>query len=295
MKEKIKCPKCKLLIDSDLETCPYCGYKINKDEISSEDKKINIEYSKISDSNKSKENKEKISNFIKFESRSIDLKHKNLTLFLVGFLLLQVLGYALQIYALARNPYFIYTNGIAYVNFAMYFMIFGILLMVIHQDFTLIFKNFNKLRTYLMGLSYGFLLIIVSSLISMIISLITNDTSSNDNQTNVESIVKLYPFLSIIVFGIIGPLTEEITYRLGFFALINKKSRLLAYILTAILFGLIHFNFSSSNLLNELINLPPYIVSGLLLSYYYDKEGIEVSFIAHATNNLMSIILAIVL
>lgn len=296
MKEKIKCPNCKLLIDNDLETCPYCGFKIDKEEINKKDNENSIEYVKIKDQNENKENKTKIKSFIKFESRSINLKHKNLILFLVGFLLLQILGSILQVYALIKNQYFLYTDGIAYINFSMYFMICGILFLIINQDVLNIFNKFNKLRTYLMGFSYGFLLIIISTLLSNLINLATNNgSSSNDNQNNVESIVKLFPYLSIIVFGIIGPLVEEITYRLGFFTLIAKKSRLLAYILTGLLFGLIHFNFTSSNLVNELINLPPYIVSGLLLSYYYDKEGLEVSFIAHATNNLVSIILSILL
>ena len=37
MKEKVKCKKCGLFIDSDCQTCPYCGYPQNS-ELEKEDK-----------------------------------------------------------------------------------------------------------------------------------------------------------------------------------------------------------------------------------------------------------------
>ena len=37
MKEKVKCKKCGLFIDSDCQTCPYCGYPQHS-ELEKEDK-----------------------------------------------------------------------------------------------------------------------------------------------------------------------------------------------------------------------------------------------------------------
>ena len=48
MKEKIKCPNCKLLIDDDSITCPYCGYKLEEEDIAKQkEEKVSINYKKI--------------------------------------------------------------------------------------------------------------------------------------------------------------------------------------------------------------------------------------------------------
>ena len=294
MKEKIKCPNCKLLIDDDSITCPYCGYKLEEEDIAKQkEEKVSINYKKIDDY-KSESKKSDVKSFIKFESRSVDLKWKNIVLLLVGFIGFQMIATILQIFALTSNPYFLYTSGIGYINFASYFFLLGIMVLILNEDLLKFVSKFKKGRTYLYGFSYGFLLIAVSVLVNMICSSLSGSNSTNNNESNIESIATSLPILSIIVFGFVGPFCEELTYRVGLFSFINKKSRVLAYIITPILFGFIHFDFSSSNIINELINIPSYIVSGLLLSYFYDKEGMEVSFIAHATNNLVSIILTII-
>ena len=38
MKEKVKCKKCGLLIDDDMQYCPYCGYIQDQNENQNEDK-----------------------------------------------------------------------------------------------------------------------------------------------------------------------------------------------------------------------------------------------------------------
>ncbi len=294
MKEKIKCPNCKLLIDDDSITCPYCGYKLEeKDIINQKEEKVSINYKKLSES-KEESKKRNVKTFIKFESRAIDLKWKNIVLLLVGFLGFQAIATLLQVFTISSNQYFLYTSGIGYINFASYFLLLGILVLILNEDLLKLVSRFKKGRTYLYGFSYGFLLIAVSILVNMICSRLSGSTSTNNNESNIESIASSLPILSIIIFGLVGPFCEELTYRVGLFSFINKKSRVLAYIITPILFGFIHFDFSSSNIINELINIPSYIVSGLLLSYFYDKEGVEVSFIAHATNNLVSIIITII-
>ncbi len=294
MKEKIKCPNCKLLIDDDSITCPYCGYKIDEDEIKSiKEEKVKVNYKKIEDEDK-KEKKKSIKDFIKFESKSQDLRYKNIILFLVGFVALQVFATIFQFIYMFNNTYLLYTSGIGFVNFAAYFLLFGSLILILNEDLLKLITRFKKGRTYLYGFSYGFILIVVSILINIITSSLSGSSSSNNNQNNINSITSTLPILSILVFGIIGPFCEELTYRVGLFSFLNKKSRVLAYILTPIIFGFIHFDFTSNDIINELINIPSYIVSGLLLSYFYDKEGVEVSFIAHATNNLVSIIITII-
>ena len=117
----------------------------------------------------------------------------------------------------------------------------------------------------------------------------------NNNESSIDSITTIFPLLSLLVFGLIGPICEELTYRVGFFGFFRKINPILGYIFTAILFGFIHFDFQSNDLINELINIPSYIIAGLMLCYIYDYKGIGTSIIAHSLNNVIGILLQIIL
>ena len=117
----------------------------------------------------------------------------------------------------------------------------------------------------------------------------------NQNEAAIDSTTSLFPFLSIIIFGILGPICEEFTYRVGLFSIIKRYNRILAYVITALFFGLIHFTFSPSTIVNELINLPSYMVAGLLLCYFYDYKGIGTSTVAHVANNLFALLMQLIL
>ena len=65
----------------------------------------------------------------------------------------------------------------------------------------------------------------------------------NANEKAVNEIILNTPILSFLFVVIIGPLCEEITYRLGLCNFLTRKNKFLAVALSAIIFGLIHFNF----------------------------------------------------
>lgn len=291
MKEKIKCKKCGLLIDEDLKTCPYCGYAQDNEN---EEKKETITPEVLT-----VDKKEKIG-FFDFPSRQLEITpQKSIILFLVGFLGLKFLGeLAKIIFAVLPNLGFL--NGIegqATINFVLYFFLFGFLLFVLNSDVLKFSKDFAKGKTYLNGIMYGFFMIIVSSAVGSIFRLLDPSTGTNANEAGVDSITSMFPFLSLIVFGFIGPICEEFTYRAGLFNALKKLNRYAAYFGTAIIFGLIHFNFASfinGTYITELINLPTYIVSGLLLCYFYEYGGLAASITAHATNNVFAVLLQII-
>lgn len=290
MKEKIKCKKCGLLIDEDLKTCPYCGY--NQDEESSEVKQDEIKEEKIV-----KENKVR---FFDFPTREIAITPvKSIVLFLVGFVGLKMLGsFASVIFNLLPNLGFVNSiNGQATINFVLYFFLFGILVLILNNDVGKFIGDFKKGRTYLNGVMYGFFMIVVSSAVGLIFRLFDTSAGVNSNEAGVDSITQMFPFLSFIIFGLIGPICEEFTYRAGLFNALKKINRYVAYFGTALIFGLIHFNFASfvdGTYITELINIPTYIVSGLLLCYFYEYGGLAASITAHATNNLFAVIIQII-
>ena len=291
MKEKIKCKKCGLLIDDDLETCPYCGYS-QKDDTETHP----IE-------NKNEEIKEapntKSHSFFSFPSRTLDISiTKSIVLFLFGLIGLKFIGLLFELISITTgNLYFI--NNIeasAAINFSSYAILFGAFLIILNFDLDKFYKSFKSKTLALDGIGFGFFLMIVSSAVTLLFRFFDTSTGSNANEQGVDAITDIYPVLSLLIFGIIGPICEELTYRAGLFTAIKKYNRTAAYIVTAIIFGLIHFDFGSiggENFVSELINIPSYIVSGLLLCYFYDYKGIGVSTVAHVTNNFIAILVQI--
>ena len=309
MSNKIKCKKCNLTIDDDSVTCPYCGYPINEENPQPQEKEtkeenqedVSQEEQEVIDFiNSVNENSKEKHSFFKFPSREIELSiPKRLSLFLLGFIGLSLFSYLIQIIINAINPnYLILSPTIAAVNFGLYFITFGIMVMILNIDNLKLLSEFKTMNTWSSGLLNGITLMIISSIVTSIFYSFSSGATSNANESSIESITNLYPILSIIVFGIIGPIVEEFTYRAGLFSLLKKFGRIPAYIISIIIFGLLHFSFdfsSTENLINELINLPSYMVAGGILCFIYEKHGLGASIISHATNNLISVLLTIII
>ena len=140
---------------------------------------------------------------------------------------------------------------------------------------------------------------------SIIIQLLQIDVSDNINQSSAVNLVVTYPLLSIIVIGVIGPLCEELAYRAGLFSFLKRINSIFAYIISALIFALIHFDFNSiivgfetsnwSILINELINLPPYVFAGLTFTFLFEKFGFGCGLFAHILNNVYSIFATLLL
>lgn len=288
MKAKTKCKKCGLLIDSDLETCPYCGYK--QDEPGDKTKPEVIE--------KEPEKPRKI-HFFDFPSRALDVSIAKSTLyFFAGLIFLQIFVLFFNIISSTNDHFAHTTTGGAAINFSIYFIIFGIMLLITNSDITKITNDFKKGSTWILGIGFGFLMMIVSSAVSLIFKSMAPSTGVNSNEQAVDTMTSLYPFLATIVFGFLGPICEEFTYRAGLFNILKRFNRILAYIGVALIFGLIHFNFQAfgiDEIVTELVNIPSYIVSGLLLCYFYDYGGLGASILAHITNNFVAVLLQILM
>lgn len=217
-----------------------------------------------------------------------------LTLFLIGFLGLDILTIILQlIFNVIFPEWFVKDSptqivGLSTLNAVRYvFLTIGLIALLLPR-LKIIINKFKSFKTILLGIGFGIALIGITRVYSLVISDFV-ELEINANEEAAESMIFAYPFLSIIVLGILGPVCEEVTYRYGLFGLFNKKAKILAYIITPLVFALIHFDFTG-NLLIELVNMPSYIIAGILLCYVYDKYGFGASVIAHIANNLFAII-----
>ena len=110
----------------------------------------------------------------------------------------------------------------------------------------------------------------------------------NANTENVISMVRENPVMMGFMACFYGPILEELLYRYTAFGLIRDRDRALAYIVSALLFGFQHIAVAAiyGGDLIQLINMPEYIIAGLIFAFLYDKtENICVPAGAHILAN----------
>lgn len=314
MEKKKKCVKCNLEIDEDLNQCPYCGYVQPLETETKEEKAptTNIEIGKP------------IQNNTKTAVRFFDrINIKRLVIFLFSIIGIDILTYSVQSILMATNiiinnpimpstfeeifellnNYKFTILDVSIIQFVVQSIELAILFLILNKDIPVLFEK-AKWSSLWKGLIYGVIGIVFQLVYFNIINaILPSGNQDNINQATLNELFKFTPILSTIFVVILGPICEEIIYRFALFGLLKKKSRFLAYFITGVVFGLIHFNLPSAtngtinmdNLIIELANLPAYIVGGLILAHAYDKHGLLTSTIAHMSINLYSATIIIIM
>ena len=281
--EKTQCKDCQKIFDNKLNECPKC--------------KTKNENANLLDNEKQMLWVDAIRQILLFFLTWIGLTVFSLLTQVITISAMIMQNPNLDVDSLATNvDVIMIPNVVAYIVMT---IIIGIVMLPFRHK---LLQQFNKLKPYFYGLGFTGLLIcasIVWGIISNYIYIaITGDmpTSGNINQITLEKIISVYPVISIIIFGIVGPVVEEFGYRVGLFNFLRRKNRIFAYIVSAIIFGLIHFTIPSTanGWVNELLQIPNYIIAGALLCFAYEKYGLSASITAHVLNNVISIIMVMV-
>ncbi len=206
----------------------------------------------------------------------------------------------------------LFSTTAAQINFTSYIILFIIFMLLLISRFVPILKSFKNWKGLLFGV-VGFIAIYAFDLVNisianLVVKLIFHaDSSTNTNQESIESVLSVSPFMSLIIFGIIGPVCEEITYRVGLFSFLRRINIVLAYVVTIIFFASIHFTFgtvfafiqsqSSENALaltKELLSFPSYLFAGGVFTFLYHKFGFASSITAHALGNFSGLLLQVI-
>lgn len=111
---------------------------------------------------------------------------------------------------------------------------------------------------------------------------------NNANTESVIEMIKASPVMMGIMACLYGPILEELLYRYTAFGLLRNKSRSMAYIISALLFGFQHIAVAViwGGELIQLINMPEYIIAGLIFAFLYDRtKNICVPIGAHILAN----------
>lgn len=166
--------------------------------------------------------------------------------------------------------------------------------------------SFKGWKPYVFGLAGFAAVFAFEQVYSIVMSAICQGLGitpdSNANQNAIVGLIGYAPVLCLLFFGVIGPFLEEMAYRVGLFGFVSRLGKPLGYIIGILVFGIIHFDFSTAfsfsenyaNAVLEWLNLPVYLFSGATFCFLYDKVGFGASYCAHATNNLFSIIVNII-
>ena len=149
------------------------------------------------------------------------------------------------------------------------------------------FSKYKRKIDYIYGLAYAITLIFVGALVGNIISLFYQVTD-NANQSTAVIFSKNYPLLAFFVIGILGPVCEELTYRVGLYSFLRRINKYLAFAVTVLVFAFIHFDFEATDMVNELWNIPSYIVAGAILTLAYEHRGPACSMTAHVCYNIFA-------
>lgn len=136
-------------------------------------------------------------------------------------------------------------------------------------------------------------------LLAVSLGVFQGNLQGNNNQQSIEQ-MKAYAFPLALVTLILGPICEEMAYRVGLCSLLERWSGWGAILITGAVFGFLHFDFStippalSGNgeaLSKELWIIPSYLVMGFGLGYAYVRNGcLSSTLVGHVWNNLISVV-----
>ena len=93
-----------------------------------------------------------------------------------------------------------------------------------------------------------------------------------------------------LVSVVVGPMCEEITYRVGLYGALREKNKVIGFIVSGLVFAFMHIVFTDTTLRAELTAFPIYLLISYFLNYAYEKNGLACSYMAHMTLNLISFI-----
>lgn len=218
-----------------------------------------------------------------------------IVLFSVGWLGFQILGITISVILLGTS-----LEGIkqeAVLTFTAYGLLTVALVAIQSTQFKKYIKQIKNWLAPILGIA-GFVAIIIFNIsYGVFLNMAGLAVEDNANESSVNSIITAYPLLSLLVVGILGPLCEEITYRVGFYGFFRRINKYLAYGLTILVFALIHFDFTcftSGTFINELLNLPYYMAAAFAMCFAFEKTGFWGGFAVHATNNIFSVLITLI-
>ncbi|MDD3347782.1 type II CAAX endopeptidase family protein [Oscillibacter sp.] len=143
-------------------------------------------------------------------------------------------------------------------------------------------------RTFLVGLIalYG-----LNELVYRLTRLLVGN-HTNLNDTAISAQIDTAPHMTLLIVVFLAPFVEEVLFRGLVFGNLKEKSRLVAYVVSCLLFALLHvwqFAVVKQDATYFLLMIQ-YLVPGLVLAWVYEHSGTLWTAVAlHAATNALSV------
>ena len=199
----------------------------------------------------------------------------------------------------ATDPLFRFVGGLLDVsisatvqNMVYYYVLFAVTLVMFHKFIGRTSRNFADnlgvaCRSMLVGLIglYG-----LNELVYRLTRLAI-DNRTNLNDTTISAQIQDAPRVTLLIIVFLAPFVEEVLFRGLVFGNLKSKSRVVAYLVSCLLFALIHvwqFAVVQQDITYFLL-MVQYLVPGAVLAWAYESSGtLWASIGLHAAANALS-------
>ena len=178
-------------------------------------------------------------------------------------------------------------------NIIFYYLLFAVTLILFHhflaQTTVRFFDNLGgALATLCLGLLvfYG-----ANELLFRVCSVLFNSRTNLNDMAIAAQIVSA-PRMTALIVVVLAPFVEETLFRGLVFGCIRDNSRVAAYVISCVLFALLHVLpfFLSSHDLGYLILMLQYLVPGLIFAWAFEHSGtLWTAILLHAVVNALSL------
>lgn len=189
----------------------------------------------------------------------------------------------------------VYSDAANYLLNIAYFVINFIAIALIFRKF--LYRSFGPIRhfgrfmvTVLLSLGLYYILSSHISFLYQVFDLLP----ANQNQESIDSLFLQQPLVMALCTVIFVPITEECLCRGLVFGPLCRRLPWLAYLLSSLLFSLLHVmgSFGTAPLSDVLLNIIIYLPAGIALGYAYQRtRSIWGSIMLHSLLNLISVII----
>lgn len=178
-------------------------------------------------------------------------------------------------------------------NIIYYYVLFAIVLLLFHSFLAHTTSRFlggvsRAMTTFCMGLLvfYG-----ANELFYRVANVLFN-SRTNLNDMTIAASINAAPRLTALIIVFLAPFVEEVLFRGLVFGCLKEKSRVVAYVISCVLFAFMHvwtFALSSWDW-SYLILMLQYLVPGLVFAWAFDHSGtLWTSILLHATVNALAL------
>ncbi|MEG1987963.1 MAG: type II CAAX endopeptidase family protein [Oscillibacter sp.] len=183
--------------------------------------------------------------------------------------------------------------GAALQNVIYYYLLFAVTIIIFHGFLARTSRNFvdnlgGACKTVLMGLValYG-----LNELMFRLTSLLMNN-QTNLNDSSISAQIQDAPHMTLLIVIFLAPFVEEVLFRGLVFGNLKSKSLTVAYVVSCLLFALLHvwqFAVVQQDLTYFLL-MVQYLVPGFVLAWAYHHSGtLWASIALHIATNALSV------